>query len=103
MRPATSGHSLGIGSGCVGRAIYGNTGWRRHSSGPHLPHSPSREDRAFTNEDVNPDIHGVYTNETENHPEDDSEQSVTQRFEVSVGEIVDDRHSVPYDTEHSQE
>ena len=44
---------------------------------PNLSHSPSREDRAFTNEDVNPDIHGVYTNETENHPENDSEQSVT--------------------------
>ena len=70
---------------------------------PNLLHSPSREDRAFTNEDVNPDIHGVYTNETENHPENDSEQSVTQRFEVSVGEIVADRHSVPYDTGHTQE
>ena len=70
---------------------------------PNLPHSPSREDRAFTNEDVNPDIHGVYTNETENHPENDSEQSVTQSFEVSVGEIVADRHIVPYDTEPTQE
>ena len=70
---------------------------------PNLLHSPSREDRAFTNEDVNPDIHGVYTNETENHPEDDSEQSVTQNVQVSVGEIVADRHSVPYNTEHTQE
>ena len=70
---------------------------------PGLPHSPPHEDRTLSDENVNPDIHGVYTNETENHPEDDSEQSVTQRFEVSVGEIVDDRHSVPYDTEHSQE
>ena len=42
---------------------------------PNLPHSPSREDRAFTNEDVNPDIRGVYTNEAENHPEDDSQQA----------------------------
>ena len=69
---------------------------------PSLPHSLSHEDQAFTNENVNPDIHGVYTNEVENHPEDDSEQSVTQSVEVSVGEIVADRHSVPYDTEHTQ-
>ena len=30
--------------------------------GPSLPHSPPHEDQAFTNENVNPDIHGVYTN-----------------------------------------
>ena len=30
--------------------------------GPSLPHSPSHGDQAFTNENVNPDIHGVYTN-----------------------------------------
>ena len=40
---------------------------------PSLTHSPSHEDRAFTNENVNPDIHGVYTNEAENYPKDDSE------------------------------
>ena len=70
---------------------------------PSLTHSPSHEDRAFTNENVNPDIHGVYTNEAENYPKDDSEQSVTQSVQVSVGEIVGDRHSVPYDTGHTQE
>ena len=70
---------------------------------PSLPHSPPHEDRTLSDENVNPDIHGVYTDEAENHPEDDSEQSVTQNVEVSVGEIVDDRHSVPYDTEHTQE
>ena len=42
-----------------------------------LSHTPPYEDEAHANEDVNPDIHGVYTNETENHPENDSEQSVT--------------------------
>ena len=68
-----------------------------------LTHSPSHDDRAFTNENVNPDIHGVCTNEVENHPENDSEQSVMQSVEVSVGEIVADRHSVPCDTEHTQE
>ena len=70
---------------------------------PSLTHSPSPEDQAFTNENVNPDIHGVYADEVENHPEDDSEQSATQSVEVSIGEIVADRHSVPYDTEHTQE
>ena len=70
---------------------------------PSLPHSPSHEDRAFTNENVNPDIHGVYTNEAEDYPKDDSEQSVTQSVQVSVGEIAGDRHSVPYDTGHTQE
>ena len=70
---------------------------------PSLTHSPSHEDRAFTNENVNPNIHGVYTNEAENYPKDDSEQSVTQSVQVSVGEIVADRHSVPYDTENTQE
>ena len=70
---------------------------------PGLPHSPPHEDRTLSDENVNPDIHGVYTDEAENHPEDDSEQSVTQSVEVSVGEIVADRHSVPYDTEHTQE
>ena len=69
---------------------------------PSLTHSPSHEDRALTNENVNPDIHGVYTNEAENYLKDNSEQSVTQSVEVSVGEIVADRHSVPYDTEHTQ-
>ena len=69
---------------------------------PSLPHSPPHEDQAVTNENVNSDIHGVYTDEAENHPEDDSEQSVTQSVEVSVGEIVADRTSVPYDTEHTQ-
>ena len=59
---------------------------------PSLTHSPSHEDRAFTNENVNPNIHGVYTNEAENYPKDDSEQSVTQSVQVSVGEIVADRH-----------
>ena len=47
-----------------------------------LTHSPSHEDQAFTNENVNPDIHGVYTNVVENHPEDDSEQSVTKSVQV---------------------
>ena len=70
---------------------------------PGLPHSPPHEDRTLSDENVNPDIHGVYTDEAENHPEDHSEQSVTQSVEVSVGEIVADRHSVPYDTEHTQE
>ena len=65
---------------------------------PSLPHSPSHEDQAFTNENVN---HSVYTNEAENYPKDDSEQSVTQSVQLSVGEI--DRHSVPYDTGHTQE
>ena len=51
---------------------------------PSLPHSPPHEDQAFTNEDVNPDVHGVYTNEAEDHPEDHSEQSVsTQSVQVS--------------------
>ena len=70
---------------------------------PGLPHSPPHEDRTLPNENLNPDIHGVYADEVENHPEDDSEQSVTQSVEVSVGEIVADRHSVPCDTEHTQE
>ena len=70
---------------------------------PSLPYSPPHEDRTLSTENVNPDIHGVYTDEAENHPEDHSEQSVTQSVEVSVGEIVADRHSVPYDTEHTQE
>ena len=70
---------------------------------PSLTHSLSHEDRAFTNENVNPNIHGVYTNEAENYPKDDSEQSVTQSVQVSVGEIAGDRHSVPYDTGHTQE
>ena len=70
---------------------------------PSLPHSPPHEDRVFTNENVNPDIHGVYTDEAENHPEDHSEQSVTQSTQASVGEIVAVRHSVPYDTGHTQE
>ena len=69
---------------------------------PGLPHSPPHEDRTLSNENVNPDIHGVYTNEAENYLKDNSEQSVTQSVEVSVGEIVADRHSVPYDTEHTQ-
>ena len=68
-----------------------------------LSHTPPYEDEAHANEDVNPDIHGVYTNEAENHPENDSEQSVTQSAQLSVGEIAADRHSVPYDTEHTQE
>ena len=51
--------------------------------GSSLPHSPPHEDQAFTNEDVNPDVHGVYTNEAEDHPEDHSEQSVTQSVQVS--------------------
>ena len=70
---------------------------------PSLPYSPPHQDQAFTNENANTDMHSVYANEAENHPEDDSEQSVTQSVEVSVGEIVADRHSVPYDTEHTQE
>ena len=70
---------------------------------PSLPYSPPYQDRAFTNENANTDMHSVYANEAENHPEDDFEQSVTQSVEVSVGEIVADRHSVPYDTEHTQE
>ena len=73
------------------------------AQGPSLPHSASHEDQAFTNVNVNPDSHGVYTNEAENHPEDHSGQSVMQSVEVSVGEIVSDRHSVPHDTEHTQE
>ena len=47
-------------------------------------------------------MHSVYANEAENHPEDHSEQSVTQSTQASVGEIVAVRHSVPYDTEHTQ-
>ena len=39
-----------------------------------LSHAPPYEDEAHANEDVNPDIHGVYTNEAENHPEDHSER-----------------------------
>ena len=70
---------------------------------PSLPHSPLHEDQALTNENLSPNIHGVYTDEVENHPEDDSEQSVTQNVQVSVGEIVADRHSVPHNTEHTQE
>ena len=70
---------------------------------PSLPHSPPHEDRVFTNENVNPDIHGVYTDEAENHPEDHSEQSVTQSVQVSEGRFVADRRSVPYNTEDSQE
>ena len=50
---------------------------------PGLPHSPPHEDRTLSDENVNPDIHGVYTDEVENHPEDDSEQSVTQSVQVS--------------------
>ena len=69
---------------------------------PGLPHSPPHEDLVFTKEDVNPDIHGVYTDEAENHPEDHSEQPVAKSVQVSVGEIVAGRHSVPYDTEHTQ-
>ena len=45
---------------------------------PGLPHSPPHEDRTLPNENLNPDIHDVYADEVENHPEDDSEQSVTQ-------------------------
>ena len=51
---------------------------------PGLPHSPPHEDQVFTNENVNPDIHGVYINEAENHPDDDSEQSVAQSVQVSI-------------------
>ena len=68
-----------------------------------LPHSPPHEDRTLPNENLNPDIHGVYTDEVENHPEDDTEQSVTQSVQVSVGKIVADRHSAPHDTGHTQE
>ena len=53
------------------------------NTGRSLTHSPSPEDQAFTNEDVNPDVHGVYTNEAESHPEDHSEQSVKQSVQVS--------------------
>ena len=70
---------------------------------PGLPHSPPHEDRTLSNENLNPDIHGVYTDEVENHPEDDSEQSVTQSVQVSGKKIAADRHSVPYDTGHTQE
>ena len=70
---------------------------------PSLPYSPPYQDRAFTNENANTDMHSVCANEAENHPEDDSEQSVTQSTQASVGEIVADRHSVPYDTGHTQE
>ena len=52
---------------------------------PGLPHSPPHEDRTLPNENLNPDIHGVYTDKVENHPEDDSEQSVTQSVQVSGG------------------
>ena len=68
-----------------------------------LSHTPPYEDEAHANEDVNPDIHGVYTNEAENHPEDDSQQSVTQSAQISEGRFVADRRSVPYNTEDSQE
>ena len=51
---------------------------------PSLPHSPPHEDQVFTNEHMNPDIHGVYINEAENHPDDDSEQSVAQSVQVSI-------------------
>ena len=50
---------------------------------PGLPHSPPHEDRTLSDENVNPDIHGVYTDEVENHPEDDTEQSVKQSVQVS--------------------
>ena len=70
---------------------------------PSLPYSPPHQDQAFTNENANTDMHSVYANEAENHPEDHSEQSVTQSTQASVGEIVAVRHSVPYDTEHTQE
>ena len=50
---------------------------------PGLPHSPPHEDRTLSNKNENPDIHGVYTDEVENHPEDDTEQSVTQSVQVS--------------------
>ena len=70
---------------------------------PSLPYSPPHQDQAFTNENANTDMHSVYANEAENHPEDHSEQSVTQSTQASVGEIVADRHSVPYDTGHTQE
>ena len=40
----------------------------------------------------------MYTDESENHPKDDSEQSVTQRVQVSVGEIVADRTDTAYHT-----
>ena len=70
---------------------------------PGLPHSPPHEDRTLSNENLNPDIHGVYTDEVENHPEDDTEQSVTQSAQVSEGGFVADRRSVPYNTEDSQE
>ena len=52
---------------------------------PGLPHSPPHEDRTLSNENLNPDIHGVYTDEVENHLEDDSEQSVAQSVQVSCG------------------
>ena len=70
---------------------------------PSLPHSPPHEYRAFTNENANTDVHSVYANEAENHPQDHCEQSVTQSTQASVGKIAADRHSIPYDTGHTQE
>ena len=69
---------------------------------PSLPPS-LRKGQVSANENVHSDITDLHTYEAENHPEDDSQQSVTQSAQLSVGEIVADRHSVPYDTEHTQE
>ena len=101
-RPLPASHSESTSDASEGRPteIPGGGDITQDSS---LPHSSPHEDQASTNENVNPDIHGVYTDKAENHPEDDSEKSVTQSVQLSVGEIVADRHSVPYDTEHTQE
>ena len=82
-RPLPASHSESASDASEGRPteIPGVGGITR---GPSLPHSPPHEDQIFTNENMNPDIHGVYINEAENHPDDDSEQSVAQSVQVSI-------------------
>ena len=82
-RPLPASHSESTSDASEGRPteIPGVGGITR---GPSLPHSPPHEDQVFTNENMNPDIHGVYINEAKNHPDDDSEQSVAQSVQVSI-------------------
>ena len=72
---------------------------------PSLPPS-LRKDQVSANENVHSDVTDLHTYEAENHPENDSVQSVTQSITVVqdlVGERLPDRHSVPGDTERTQE
>ena len=72
---------------------------------PSLRHSPPHEHLTSTDENVHSDVIGLHTYQTENHPEEHSEQSITNNIPVVqdlVGEKVANRHSVPYDTEHTQ-